>query len=755
MSEPSLLTFHKGDTIHVIEKDTDTAGWYRGEILLQDAAPRKGLFPSKIVKMLLRPPPGVSTSLSATRPRSRSILEDEVASPGAVDRRRSGSVYRRSAMGREALAASGSGSPAGGAGTMVAANSRKSVRQSISLHATGAPKDWRTSRLIDQGKRSSGASSPKDRESGGSATIAKSDSTAERRGRWSAIAVDTNAFSWEGYARKYFRAPMPQPPLSPSSSGTARSKTLRAEPAGGSVTARAAEAAPWAFSKEPLSTSLLVLAAEATKVALEANRSVMKFMNDLPHKESELSCLQHVGRLLLANPGVRDEIYAQILKQCTDNPNLYVAFRAAHSPHCSRYYSESLTKGTVLLTSLIGLALPRDTLLKHLISHLLVNSRHNGIYAELAALSRTGLDLILRRRDGCGDRTQPTSQQELDAIESSGQLCAVVFFPDNTTRAVDIDSLTTVGEVVASLGELRSLAGWSLCEIISGRNYCTCSDLRHRHADAQTQHRFSRIVADVASVLHDKVLVCDLITRWEQFEIPKEVEGAVDWRLTFQKALMLPEEQGVELESPAITAMLYHQLLAHLQQGRLLPTEEDAVTLAALQLWISEGDYNPSDVDELRRNLAANIDIYVPRSLLKHVKIKSRPGRYIAKLCGLSGSIRTPIADLAGRISMAYASLPPMKTQQAMRQWLQLIKQAEFYGSTLFVVQVRPMPPCMSAYARTVLAGQGEGQEARAVGGKRARLPALRWAAHAVPLCAARHRGVLWSHQHEHLHHVR
>lgn len=197
----------------------------------------------------------------------------------------------------------------------------------------------------------------------------------------------------------------------------------------------------------------------------------------------------------------------------------------------------------------------------------------------------------------------------------------------------------------------------------------------------------------MASVLHDKVLVCDLITRWEQFEIPKEVEGAVDWRLTFQKALMLPEEQGVELESPAITAMLYHQLLAHLQQGRLLPTEEDAVTLAALQLWISEGDYNPSDVDELRRNLAANIDIYVPRSLLKHVKIKSRPGRYIAKLCGLSGSIRTPIADLAGRISMAYASLPPMKTQQAMRQWLQLIKQAEFYGSTLFVVQVRPMPP--------------------------------------------------------------
>lgn len=106
------------------------------------------------------------------------------------------------------------------------------------------------------------------------------------------------------------------------------------------------------------------------------------------------------------------------------------------------------------------------------------NTRLTGIYADLAALARTGLDLLARRRDGCPDRTQPTSQQELDAIESAGQLCAVVFFPDNTTRAVDIDSLSTVGEVVSLLGELRVLAGWSLSEIISGRNYRTLSTNR-------------------------------------------------------------------------------------------------------------------------------------------------------------------------------------------------------------------------------------------------------------------------------------
>lgn len=97
VSDAGLLSFHKGETyasevfffafhskintvsIHVIDKDTDTAGWYLGEILLQDMPPRRGLFPSKAVKMLLRPPPGVIVPTPARpRPGSRSILEDEV-----------------------------------------------------------------------------------------------------------------------------------------------------------------------------------------------------------------------------------------------------------------------------------------------------------------------------------------------------------------------------------------------------------------------------------------------------------------------------------------------------------------------------------------------------------------------------------------------------------------------------------------------------------------------------------------------------
>ena len=193
----------------------------------------------------------------------------------------------------------------------------------------------------------------------------------------------------------------------------------------------------------------------------------------------------------------------------------------------------------------------------------------------------------------------------------------------------------------------------------------------------------------MSSILHDKVLVCDLITRWEQFEIPKEVEGAVDWRLTFQKSLLLPDEQTLELESATVSAMLYQQYFTQLQQGRLLPSEDDAVMLAALHLYISEGAFDAADAEELKRRVVSNIDHYVPRSLMKHLKMKSRPGRYIAKLCGLSGTIRAPVVDVATRIMTAYAALPVQKLHQTTKQWLALIKQAEFYGSSLFVVHVR------------------------------------------------------------------
>ena len=97
-----------------------------------------------------------------------------------------------------------------------------------------------------------------------------------------------------------------------------------------------------AFSRDPVKETLLEVEPGAAKLGLEVFKSVMRYMDDLPKaRTSDLEVVQFICASVIANPALRDETFAAVLKQLYKNPKL-----------------ESLAKGWALLAILCGSFLP-------------------------------------------------------------------------------------------------------------------------------------------------------------------------------------------------------------------------------------------------------------------------------------------------------------------------------------------------------------------------------------------------------------
>lgn len=74
--------------------------------------------------------------------------------------------------------------------------------------------------------------------------------------------------------------------------------------------------------------------------------------------------------------------------------------------------------------------------------------------------------------------------------------------------------MSTAQEVVDQLGDLRKLRGWYLFEVIQASNL-------------YTEH-----------ILKPETAICDVMSKWDKFTIPKGVEGDVDFQFVFKKYVL-------------------------------------------------------------------------------------------------------------------------------------------------------------------------------------------------------------------------
>eukprot|EP01117_Protostelium_nocturnum_P014956 TRINITY_DN574_c0_g2_i1.p1 TRINITY_DN574_c0_g2~~TRINITY_DN574_c0_g2_i1.p1 ORF type:complete len:2184 (+),score=918.74 TRINITY_DN574_c0_g2_i1:142-6693(+) len=296
------------------------------------------------------------------------------------------------------------------------------------------------------------------------------------------------------------------------------------------------------WQKEPLSNSLLELPSSLNKEAKECFTLIMKFMGDAPNKLGD----KVVGDLIqfgCDQEELRDEIYAQVVKQSTNNPR-----------------RESNLKGWELLSMVCGSFLPTPDIQPMIVQHI-ANPPHDSNSERWSALCVEAMKNVREK----GNRKRGPIPEEVTAILNGTQLVPRYFSMDGTRKAFKVSSHTTVREVNVELCgkyDISVYSGFGLCEHNSE--------------------------ADTITPLPEDSYICDYYNLWT-------ASGKMDTihKFLFKRRVLTVDptaDMGLTTQNPTVFAVLFHETLYEFKNGRILVQTDDLPALIALQLQIREGD---------------------------------------------------------------------------------------------------------------------------------------------------------------------
>lgn len=256
----------------------------------------------------------------------------------------------------------------------------------------------------------------------------------------------------------------------------------------------------------------------------------------------------------------RDEIYCQICKQLTSNPQ-----KSSHA------------RGWILLSLCVGCFPPSDRFLNYLRAFIRDGPPGYAPYCE-GRLNRTFKN---------GARTQPPSWLELQATKNKDPIILQITFPDSSVQTVEVDSATTSEEIcnqVAALLNLKDTFGFSL---------------------------FITLFDKVMSLGSESDHIMDAVSQCEQYAKEQgKPERSAPWRLFFRKEIFAPWHDPAE--DPVATNLIYYQIIKGLKYGEYrCKTETDVAILIAQQYYIDNGHaFDP-------RVLKTRLGEYLPSYLVQ------------------------------------------------------------------------------------------------------------------------------------------
>ncbi|XP_028967897.1 unconventional myosin-XV-like [Galendromus occidentalis] len=214
------------------------------------------------------------------------------------------------------------------------------------------------------------------------------------------------------------------------------------------------------FSKSPLQKSLLPLESpELTKVAVDCFLQIMRYMGDYPMAKGnlEVDSVYAVLSTLHKYPVLHDEIYCQIMKQCTNNKS-------------SR--PESCQKGWRLF-SIITAYFDCSENLRPYLFHFLNTAAHDK---RRAYHGTAGVCLLnLRKTFRYGGRKNVPSIEEIAAISAGRNSKRQMYrLPGGTERIINTRSTTVVDDIIEDIcsvlgvTDLLEMEEFSLYCIVEG-----------------------------------------------------------------------------------------------------------------------------------------------------------------------------------------------------------------------------------------------------------------------------------------------
>jgi len=310
-----------------------------------------------------------------------------------------------------------------------------------------------------------------------------------------------------------------------------------------------------AFSSVPIKDSLLEFDnPKINRQAADCFSDIMRYMDDYPntlnvslHQIAQKLIQKAIDREIL-----RDEIYCQLIKQ-TSKENTK---------------PESLYRGWELLLCCVSCFLPSEKLNNYLMAHFVANTKES----TGATVSMRATECIerLERTSLKGPRIFAPSTQELTALCDSNQLATTIYWADGQAKEVDVDSATTVKDVITRF--LRSV------EINTDTSTWTLFE----------QALVKDVILDNEVPLSHDQKIGDILARWE-----KSSSSQTSFRLVFKKWLFHDAEK--QDTDPRVVSLLFHQAVHTVLLGKHPLTEEEVAQLSAYLLQIEHGDFRETD----------------------------------------------------------------------------------------------------------------------------------------------------------------
>ncbi|GMH65788.1 hypothetical protein TL16_g04280 [Triparma laevis f. inornata] len=388
------------------------------------------------------------------------------------------------------------------------------------------------------------------------------------------------------------------------------------------------------WKNELIKTSLLQLPPDLASEALQTFRNVTGYMGDRGSSKEPLGHVTKIlSSLMLAPEQLRDEVYCQICKQVNNNPD-----------------QVSTVRGWQLMVIMLSSFPPSTRLQLPLIAFCANKLKGGGDGGEFVPKYAEFAIRRIPRIFDLGPRREIPTQVELEALKRCAKVTVRINFLDKKYIMIQTDSWTTAqefNELVAKNLGIEDASPYALFEVSSD---------------------------DEERVLEPDERLLDLVSYWQRLAVEERKGKGKGAKIQeFQFVYKVRLFFDVQDSDHAGIEMMYLQASTDVVDARYPCTEQDSLTLAALQVQEKYGDH-PGPGKEFTD--LEGIDSKTGKPKLMN---------FLAHKYFADGEDRNQ--ELIQQILKLYAKLSGYSTQEARLSYLDYVKSWKIYGSAYFFAE--------------------------------------------------------------------
>ncbi|CDW55866.1 myosin VIIa [Trichuris trichiura] len=389
----------------------------------------------------------------------------------------------------------------------------------------------------------------------------------------------------------------------------------------------------WCHSYEPLTKPLLKKVEqidEASRMAVLMYRAVLKYMDSMSIDGSRANVCdltESVFAPAIKQTVLRDEVYCQILKQLTNNPN-----------------PVSVEKGWELLWLCSGLFAPSQTLHNEVACFL--RSRHHPVAAD--CFNR------IQKSKRTGSRKYPPHQVEVEAIQrKTTQVFHKVYFPNDMFESIEVESCSKAKDLVQRIGKqlgLKDVKGFALFIKVNEKSRRPLSPIH----DVIIIIAFAVFSVSSDDFFFDFIRCVNDMSRKSR---PTDDKRNFEYQIYMMRKLWVDVVAGKDRQADIV--FHYPQEVPKYLRGYHKCSKEEAVELAALIYRASYGD------SQSQLTSASVVGELIPQNLLKTFAL----------------------SEWKRQISMVYNRGCILSRDEAKIQFLRLTSKWPTFGSVFFDIK--------------------------------------------------------------------